>query len=162
LSFFAFGIFPRKSCLKNIGGICPDFHNFRFHSNVLVFSTAMQNKLKTPSRPRVDFINVLCTAFTPVAPQSIRTQSSCQYLFTPLGSTFVKAVPRTMMKLSPGVNFINILLAPILYKRALRNFSLVTFWLWRKDFGKKVLLYKQHERKILKLATVVSISSTFY
>ncbi len=41
-------------------------------------------------------------AFTPVAPQSIRTQSSCQYLFMLLGSTSVKAVHRTLMKLSPG------------------------------------------------------------
>jgi len=28
------------------------------------------------------------------------------------------------------------------YESALRSFSLVTFWLWRKDFGKKALLYK--------------------
>jgi len=39
------------------------------------------------STPWVDFINVLRTAFTPVAPQSVRTQSSCQYLFMLLGST---------------------------------------------------------------------------
>jgi len=32
----------------------------------------------------------LHTAFTPVAPQSIRTQSSCQYLFTLLGFTHIK------------------------------------------------------------------------
>jgi len=50
----------------------------------------------------------LRAAFTPVAPQSVRTQSSCQYLFTLLGSTNVKAVHRKLMKLSPGVNFINI------------------------------------------------------
>jgi len=52
--------------------------------------------------PGLDFINVLRTAFTPVAPQSVRTQSSCQYLFTLSGSTSVKAVRRTLMKLSPG------------------------------------------------------------
>ncbi len=50
-----------------------------------------------------DFINVLNTAFTPVASQSVRTQSSCQYFFTLLGSTGVKAVRRTLMKLSPDV-----------------------------------------------------------
>jgi hypothetical protein len=44
-------------------------------------------------------------------PKSVRTQSSHQYLFTLLGSTSVKAVRRTLMKLSPGVNFINILRA---------------------------------------------------
>jgi hypothetical protein len=32
----------------------------------------------------------------------IRTQSSCLYLFTLLGSTSVKAVHRTLVKLSPG------------------------------------------------------------
>jgi len=40
-------------------------------------------------------------AFTPVAPQSVRTQSSCQYLFTLLGSMLVKAVSTTLVKLSP-------------------------------------------------------------
>jgi hypothetical protein len=55
----------------------------------------------------LDFINVLRTAFTHVVPQSVRTQSSHQYLFTLLGPTSVKAVRRTLMKLSPGVNFIN-------------------------------------------------------
>jgi hypothetical protein len=31
----------------------------------------------------------------------------------------------------PGVNFINILRVPFLYKSALRSFSLVVFWLWK-------------------------------
>ncbi len=44
----------------------------------------------------VDFINI----FTPIAPQSVETQSSGQYLFTILGSTRVKAVHRTLMKLA--------------------------------------------------------------
>ncbi len=56
----------------------------------------------------LDFINVLRTAFTPVVPQSVRTQSSCQYLFTLLGPTSVKAVRRTLMKLTPDVdNFLS-------------------------------------------------------
>jgi len=33
---------------------------------------------------------------------------SCQYLFMLFGSVSIKAVHRTLMKLSPGVNFINI------------------------------------------------------
>jgi len=45
----------------------------------------------------------LCTAFTPVAPKSVRIQSSCQYLFMLLGSTCAKAVCRTLMKLNPVV-----------------------------------------------------------
>ncbi len=45
----------------------------------------------------------LRAAFIPVAPQSVRTQSSHQYLFTLLGSMCVKAVPRTLMKLRQGL-----------------------------------------------------------
>ncbi len=36
-----------------------------------------------------------------------------------------------------GVNLINILRTHFSYKSASLSFSLVTFWLWRKDFGKK-------------------------
>ncbi len=43
----------------------------------------------------------LRTAFTTVAPKSVRIQSSCQCLFTLLGSTSVKAVLSTLMKLTP-------------------------------------------------------------
>ncbi len=44
--------------------------------------------------------------FTPIAPKSIRIKSSCQYLFTLLGSTGVKAARRTLMKLSLVVTVI--------------------------------------------------------
>ncbi len=47
----------------------------------------------------------LRTAFTPVAPKSVRIQSSCQYLFTLLGSTGAKAACSTLMKSTPGINF---------------------------------------------------------
>jgi hypothetical protein len=46
----------------------------------------------------LNFINVLRTAFT----HAQKSQSSCQYLFTLLGSTGAKAARRTMMKLTPG------------------------------------------------------------
>jgi hypothetical protein len=42
----------------------------------------------------------LFTAFTPVAPKNVRIQTSCQYLFTLLGSTGAKAARRTWMKLT--------------------------------------------------------------
>jgi len=58
---------------------------------------------RTEKQAGVNFINIFCTAFTPVVPQSVRTQSSRQYLFTLLGPTSVKAVRRTLMKLSPDV-----------------------------------------------------------
>jgi len=43
----------------------------------------------------------LRTASMPVAPKSVRLQSSCQYLFTLLGSTGAKAARRMLMKLKP-------------------------------------------------------------
>jgi len=54
-----------------------------------------------------------------------------------------------------GVKFINILRARFSYKTynsALRIFSLVTFWLWQKEFGKKKLLCKK--RKMLMKLTI--------
>ncbi len=51
----------------------------------------------------------LRTAFTPIAPKSVRIQSRCQYLFTLLGSTGAKAARRMLMKLTPVVNFISML-----------------------------------------------------
>jgi len=51
----------------------------------------------------------LHTAFTPIAPKSKRIQSSCQYLFVLLGSTGAKAACSTLMKLTAGINFINVL-----------------------------------------------------
>ncbi len=55
----------------------------------------------------LNFINVLRTAFTPVAPQSVRTQSSCLYLFTLLGTMSVKVVRfRTLMKLAPDLEIL--------------------------------------------------------
>jgi len=46
---------------------------------------------------------------TPVAPKCVRIQSSCQCLFTLLESTGEKAAFRTLMKLTPGVNFTNLM-----------------------------------------------------
>ena len=54
------------------------------------------------STPGLNFINILRTAFTLVDPQSIKIQLSHQCLFMLLGFTSVKAVRRTLMKLSPA------------------------------------------------------------
>jgi hypothetical protein len=51
--------------------------------------------------PGLNFINVLRTAFTHIDPESVRIQSNPQYLFMPSGSTSVKAVRRTLVKLTP-------------------------------------------------------------
>jgi hypothetical protein len=52
---------------------------------------------------RVDFINIFKRSFYAVAPKSVRTQSSCQYLFMLLRSTHEKVVLKMLMKLSPGL-----------------------------------------------------------
>ncbi len=44
----------------------------------------------------------LCAASMPVAPPSIRTQPSCQYLIMLLGSTSIKAMCETLVKLTLG------------------------------------------------------------
>jgi hypothetical protein len=81
----------------------------------------------------------LRTAFTPVAPKSVRIQSSCQYLFTLLGSTGAKAAHRTLMKLTQGVNFINVLckaftlLDPKSAKLTVKSLVILRFWDWRKS-----------------------------
>ncbi len=50
----------------------------------------------------VNFINVQCTAFMLVDPESAKIQLSHQYIFTLSESTSVIAVRRTLMKLTPG------------------------------------------------------------
>jgi len=42
-------------------------------------------------------------------PKRVKIQSSCQYLFELLGSSRAKAACRTLMKLTLGVDFTNIL-----------------------------------------------------
>jgi hypothetical protein len=59
----------------------------------------------------VNFNNVLRAAFTNADPKSVAILLSCQYLFTLLGSESIKATRRTLMKLTPVVNFTHILRA---------------------------------------------------
>jgi len=47
----------------------------------------------------------LCAVFMTVAPQSVRTQSSCQYLFTLLGSTCIKVVHKQVGEINPRCQF---------------------------------------------------------
>jgi len=49
--------------------------------------------------PGLNFTNIICAAFTPVAPISVRIQSSLQYLITLLGSMGAKAAHRMLVKL---------------------------------------------------------------
>jgi len=82
--------------------------------------------------PGVNFTNVLCTAFAHVDPKCIKRYWGFDWIITLSGSTRVKAVRRTLMKLSPGVNFINIFCAIFSYESLFWQLFLVTFWLWQK------------------------------
>ncbi len=53
--------------------------------------------------PGVNFINILRTAFALVDPESVKSTVRSSVSFKLLGSTSVKAVCRTLMKLSPGL-----------------------------------------------------------
>ena len=62
-------------------------------------------KIVAKSTSGVNFINILCTAFALVDPESVKIQLSHRYLFTLLGSTSVKAVSRTLMKSTPAIDW---------------------------------------------------------
>ncbi len=57
----------------------------------------------------VNFINILCTTFTLIDPKSVTNTIKSQvsfYAFEVLGSTSVKAVRWTLMKLTPDWSFL--------------------------------------------------------
>jgi hypothetical protein len=110
----------------------------------------------------LNFINVLCTAFTLVDPKSVKKDTDdLTVFFTLLGSTSAKAVRSTLMKLTPVqaqnntaryiylssvrirkpvVNFINILRAHFSYESKLSSFSIVMFqflYFWRQNISAK-------------------------
>jgi len=63
-------------------------------------------------KPVVNFINILRTAFTHKDPKSAKKTVKLSVFFTLLGSASAKATHRTLIKLTPGVNFINMLWVP--------------------------------------------------
>jgi len=58
-------------------------------------------------------------------PKSTKKTDGLTVLFALLGSAHIKAALKMLMKLTPIVNFTNILQAPFLNERVLRRFSLV-------------------------------------
>ena len=54
--------------------------------------------------PGVNIINVLCTTFALVGPKSVKRYWQLDWVLTLWGTTGVKAVSRTLMKLSPVVH----------------------------------------------------------
>ncbi len=75
-----------------------------------------------PTAQGVNFINVLRAAFILIGPESVKKDWKLDYLFTLLGSACVKAVRRTLMKLSPSENCVTV------------TFSLMSHIIWRHIF----------------------------
>jgi len=57
----------------------------------------------------VDFTNVLREAFMLVDPKSIKNIDNLTVIFMHLGLACIKDAYKTLMKLSPGVDFTNVL-----------------------------------------------------
>ncbi len=57
----------------------------------------------------------------PVAPKSVRTQSSCQYIFTLFGSTGTNAACKMLVESTTGVDINNILQASFTNESVLRS-----------------------------------------
>jgi len=67
--------------------------------------------------PGVDFINIFTRSFYDHSSQSVsQVKSSGQYLYTLLGYTRAKATRKMLLKLTPAINFINILHTNFLHK----------------------------------------------
>ena len=98
--------------------LCRCFNWCQFYQHFL--RAFIVQKFGAKSIKSVNFTNVLNTDFALVDPESVRTHSSCQYHFTLLGSTSVKAVRRTLMKLTPK-HCIAILAPKFCMKNARKN-----------------------------------------
>jgi len=70
-----------------------------------IFLLGVQSLIK--STPGVNFTNIV-SAFMLGDPESVKKIDNLTVFFTRLGSACVKAVHRTLMKLSPGVYLTNI------------------------------------------------------
>jgi len=68
-------------------------------------------------RPGVDFINILQAAFTFADPKSAKKTGNLMVFFARWGSGGVKAACRTLMKMTPGDDFINLFLQNSVYQR---------------------------------------------
>ncbi len=94
------GLWISGSCSTyNIDWSWSQFHQQSYRQ---LFLIALHITLMKPT-PGVNFFNILHTAFALVDPKSVKKIDNLTVFFTLLGSASVKAVRRTLMKLSPGV-----------------------------------------------------------
>jgi len=112
---------------------------FSNHCNYKIWRIA-RNELQGKVWPGLNFINVLCTAFTLVGPKSVKRYWRLDWVLTLWGTKGVKAVRRKLMKSSPGVNFINVLREHFSYKIFVPKITKLCFGFetfWHKNFVQK-------------------------
>ena len=95
-----------------------------YHTNGMLILIISQTK----THPGVNFINNLCAAFAQADRDSIKKTVNLIVYIELVGSGRMKAAHRSLMKLTPGVNFILILLNTFVQKYFC-SFSLITVWL---------------------------------
>jgi len=96
-----------------------------------------------------NFINVLWAAFAHVDPKSIKRYWGFDWILTLSGSTHVKAVRRTLLKLSPGVStfYSSLFRKKVLWAAFFSlHFSFVIFW-------HKNILEKASHKMLMKSTT---------
>jgi len=99
----------------NLGGSLKEDESLENNPNVYDYEDSIEKLKKQKVKARIDqnllpgvnFINVLCSAFTLVEPKSVKNTVKSSVSFMLSGSAGAKAVHRTLMKLSlaePNVN----------------------------------------------------------
>jgi len=99
------------------------------------------NRRKEAPKPWINWF-ACCTS---ADPESVKGTDDSTVFFTLLGSTSVKAECRMLMKLTPGVDFINVLWAAFMHadpKSAKKTDNLTLFLLFQELCVKKLL--KEH------------------
>jgi len=78
-------------------------HKLDHRKQIFLFLLLVHIHRKQIEISGVNFINVLRAAFTLTDPKSVKIHCQCNWIFTFLGSACIKAVGRTLMKLTPDV-----------------------------------------------------------
>jgi hypothetical protein len=74
---------------------------FSFNHERKVPKTRVNKDRRDQKTAGLNFINILCTAFTPADPKSVKRIDDLTVFFTLSGSTGVKAEQRKLVKLTP-------------------------------------------------------------
>ncbi len=127
--------------------------SFKFqlsYSFLLLFNSCFFTFFISLKIASVDFTNILRTAFMLKDPQSANCQLHLDCLLSRLGSSRLKAARKMLVKLTPAVNFINVLCANFSYEYLFGSFSLVSCK--QKKLPKRLSQVKFARKMLVKLA----------